>query len=300
MMKNIFIFGSLLMVSLVCQVQADTNSTEAGNEGSALADRLDREEKAAFDKFTITPHRPTYILPFTYNSNTNSAPYEPFTALDPDADKLDDVEAKYQLSFKVPVIMDVFNGRANLWFAYTQVSYWQLYNKDRSSPFRETNYEPEVLLDFQQNRKVMGLNFSHIVLGFTHQSNGRSEPLSRSWNRIYANFILEKNNFVMFIKPWYRLPEDEKDDNNPDIEKYLGNGDFGLVYKRSDYVYSMLLRNNLRSKDNLTSVQLDWSIPVNDRFKILMQYVNGYGDGLVDYNNRNRRIGIGIMITDWL
>ena len=288
------------MVSLVSHAQEETENTGGSEQESALAKRLEREQQVAFDSFVITPHRPNYILPFTYNSNVNSDPYKPLKALDPEVDNIDDIEVKYQLSFKVPLTMGLFNEKADLWFAYTQVAYWQLYNENISAPFRETNYEPELLLDIQQNRKVFGLTLSHIVLAYNHQSNGRSEPLSRSWNRIYANFVFEKNNFIMYLKPWYRRPEDEEDDNNPDIEKYLGYGDYGATYKRKDQVYSILLRNNLRTENNLTSIQLDWSTPINKRLKAVVQYVNGYGDGLVDYKNRNKRIGFGIMLTDWL
>ncbi|MDX2464674.1 MAG: phospholipase A [Porticoccus sp.] len=290
----------LLMLLPVSYAQEGiSNEAEVGGD-SALAKRLKGEEKVALSSFVITPHRPNYILPYTYNSNLNSTPYDAFVALDPDANKIDESELKYQLSFKIPLIMGLFHDKANLWVGYTQVSYWQLYNSDSSSPFRETNYEPEMLLDIRNDYKIFDFTLSHVVLGFNHQSNGRSEPLSRSWNRITANFVFEKNNFVMYLKPWYRLPEDDEDDNNPDIEKYLGYGDYGASYKHNDQVYSILLRNNFRSDDNLTSVQLDWSVPINGRLKFYTQYINGYGDGLVDYNHRNRRIGFGIMLTDWL
>lgn len=289
------------MISLVSYAQdKDIENADASEGESALAKRLKGEEQAAFSAFSITPHRPNYILPFTYNSNVNTEPYKAFTVLDPNADKIDDVEVKYQLSFKIPLAMEVIGENADLWFAYTQVAYWQLYNDDISAPFRETNYEPELLLDLHQSRQLFGLTLSHIVLAFNHQSNGRAEPLSRSWNRIYANFVFERRNFILYLKPWYRLPEDEEDDNNPDIEDYLGYGDYGAAYKWKNQVYSILLRNNLDSDTNRTSVQLDWSIPINKRLKAVVQYVNGYGDGLVDYNNRNKRIGVGIMLTDWL
>ena len=72
-------------------------------------------------------------------------------------------------------------------------------------------------------------------LGFVHQSNGRSQLLSRSWNRIYADFIFEIDDFSFSFKPWYRLPENEKSDpldpvgdDNPDIEEYMGK--FVILY----------------------------------------------------------------------
>lgn len=297
---QLFMLGLLLAASTVSYAQEVLSNTDENEKQSALSKRLEQEQQLAFGSFVITPHRPNYILPFSYNSNVNTDPYKPFAALDPEIENVDEIEVKYQLSFKVPLLMEVFNEKTDLWFAYTQVAYWQLYNSHVSAPFRETNYEPEILLDIQQDQKLFGLTLSHIVLAFNHQSNGRAKPLSKSWNRIYANFVFEKDNFILYLKPWYRLPEDEEDDNNPDIEKYLGYGDYGAVYKLNEQVYSIMLRNNFRTDNNLTSVQLDWSIPISKRLRAVVQYVNGYGDGLVDYNNRNHRIGIGVMLNDWL
>ena len=78
----------------------------------------------------------------------------------------------------------------------------------------------------------------------------RSDLLSRSWNRIYANFQLAKDNFLISIQPWYRLPEDDAGDDNPDIDKFMGYGNYRLTYKNDGHFYSVLLRNNFRSGDN--------------------------------------------------
>jgi phospholipase A1 len=72
-----------------------------------------------------------------------------------------------------------------------------------------------------------------LTLGFNHQSNGRSEPLSRSWNRIVGNVGLERGNFTLLLNTWYRIPEDEEDDDNPDIEDYPGYGESLVDYNHS-------------------------------------------------------------------
>jgi phospholipase A1 len=280
-------------------VASDTSS-ETVVEQSALQRRLAAEKETAGRTWVITPHKQNYILPVTYNSNVNTEPYKALTPLDPDAENIDDIEVKFQISFKVPLMMDLFNDKADLWFGYTQVAYWQLYNPDISAPFRETNYEPELLLDLKTDYNLFGLNNRHIVFGFNHQSNGRNEPLSRSWNRLFVNFVFEKQNFVMFVKPWWRIPEDDEDDNNPDIDDFLGYGELSAFYKRKGQVYGIMLRNNLESSDNLTTVQLDWSLLLGERLKVYIQYFNGFGDGLIDYNHRNKRIGAGLMLTNWL
>lgn len=67
-----------------------------------------------------------------------------------------------------------------------------------------------------------------LVVGVEHQSNGRSGTLSRSWNRVYAELLYENGDWLYFLKPWYRIQEDEKldpslpeGDDNPDIADYI-------------------------------------------------------------------------------
>jgi phospholipase A1 len=250
----------------------------------------------------IRLHRPNYMLPAAYNSSPN-----PDAALDLDPNaKAQNTEAKFQISFKVKLLEDIMGKDMDLWVGYTQLSFWQLYNSAFSSPFRETNYEPELLLNFRTDYDLLGLGLLKgriINLGINHQSNGRSEPLSRSWNRIVANFGFEKGGFNLLLKSWYRIPENAKDDDNPDISKYLGYGEAWGIYYWNNHRFALMLRNNLREGYNRGALQLDWSFPLplikNDRVSGYIQYFNGYGESLLDYNKSVNRIGIGIMLTDW-
>lgn len=236
-----------------------------------------------------------YFMPVTYMEETYPEPFR--DVYGDQVDKIENVEAKFQLSFKVPLWLDIADKNMELWFGYTQLSLWQLYNRQVSSPFRETNYEPELMLVVDTNYRLFGTNNIYTVLGLNHQSNGQSRPLSRSWNRLYAAFLFEHNNMLVYVKPWYRLPQNG-DDDNADISKYLGYGELSLYYRRNKRVTGLKLWNNLRSSSNRTSVQLDWSFPMNSRFKGYIQLFNGYGETLIDYNHRVKRLGIGIMLTD--
>jgi phospholipase A1 len=99
-------------------------------------------------KAYVRLHQPNYLLFARYTTDVNREPYEPlFEAFAEDYD-FEDVEAKFQLSVKGR-LLTTDDRRWGLWFAYTQQSQWQVYSSDISSPFRETNYQPEVFVSFR-------------------------------------------------------------------------------------------------------------------------------------------------------
>ena len=269
---------------------------------TAVDKRVEEEDKSVRNLWTIMPHRPNYILLANHNfSSMNTAPWEEYAGEPVD---LNNTEVKFQISFKFMLWENLFKKRTNgdLFFAYTQLAMWQLYNKDISSPFRDTNYEPEAFLSFDNDWKIFGLRNRFIVMGFSHQSNGREEPLSRSWNRLYGGFVFDKGNFATSLKVWWRIPEDEEDDNNPDIEDYLGNFELRMAYKLTKHSFYMMWRNNLDLDENRGAVELSWSFPLwgTDRIKGYVQYFNGYGQCLLDYNASSSSLGVGFLLTDWL
>ena len=75
--------------------------------------------------------------------------------------------------------------------AVTLQSWWQAYASDISAPFRETNHESEIFATMPINTDLLGLNFREVALGLNHHSNGRTDPLSRSWNRVTSRLIYD-------------------------------------------------------------------------------------------------------------
>lgn len=286
---------------VVDDIAADSRDEDDGVM-AALVQRYTAAEKAVFSfSGSFVGHRPTYILPFTWVDSPNEAPVSPRLGEARYDHSVDNEEAKYQISFKVPLLTGMLDDRTTLWFGYTQKSFWQVYNTDDSAPFRETNYEPEIFLRYQADYDIGPGTLSGVTLGLNHQSNGQSEPRSRSWNRIMASVGYSYGRWLFLVQPWYRLPETESKDDNPDIERFTGHADYLAVYKLTeDRTFSLKFRNNLRSDDNKTSVEFGYSFPMGDTLKGFFQYYNGYGESLIDYNERIQRVGIGIMLNDWL
>jgi phospholipase A1 len=267
-----------------------------------LVNRYVAAEQAIFSfSGSFLTHRPTYILPATWVKDPNGTPTSPSqdpTSYDYTVDR---EEAKYQISFKVPLLTGLLDDRTTLWFGYTQRSFWQVYNTDDSAPFRETNYEPELFLRYQANLDIGGGTLNGVTFGLNHESNGQSDPRSRSWNRLVGSAAYSYGHWLFMVQPWWRIPESSREDDNPDIERYLGHANYYLIRKfGEDRTLSLRLMNNLRSDNNKTSVEIGYSFPMGDTVKGFFQYYNGYGESLIDYNERIQRFGLGIMINDWL
>ncbi len=284
-----------------CKMHLENQKLLESEALSPLEKRIIRESDSLDNPNIITSHKRNYFMPATYVRKMNSEPYEGT----PYAGKLDNLEAKFQLSLKAPVFRSLLTEKDAVYFGFTLQSYWQMYNSEISSPFRETNYQPEIFYGYLNDLKVGEWTNRVNIIGIEHQSNGRIQPMSRSWNRIYAHFVWENDRWVIGFRPWYRIPEDKKDDpgqpdgdDNPDIYKYMGYYEFTTDYKWDSQSFSLMLRNNLTSNGQ-GAVQLEWTFSLGSRFRGYAQYFHGYGESLIDYNHSIERFGIGILLTDF-
>ena len=263
---------------------------------SYLTKLWDLDEEKRGGKYSIRAHRSSYILPISHNNLPNE---DPVQEASPGRD-VQETEVKFQISLKVKLWQDVLRKDIDLWFGYTQQSFWQLYNTADSSPFRETNYEPEFLLNYRTNLDVLGMKWRMVNIGFNHQSNGQSGPLSRSWNRIVGSFGFERDSFTLLLKTWYRIPESSKDDDNPDTDDYFGYGEISGYYFLGEHKLGAMLRNNLQSSDNRGALQLEWCFPLGNTVGGYVQFFTGYGENLLDYNHSVNRISAGFILIDWM
>jgi phospholipase A1/A2 len=229
----------------------------------------------------LTLHKELYLLPFTY-SNLHHGP---------------ETEVVFQLSAK----HDLF--KTSVYVAYTQISYWQAYNADASSPFRDTNFNPEIFYRHRETRVGPGLLGADV--GAEHESNGQRLPLSRSWNLLYVAPWYRGDQWLASVKLRYRLPEDAKTspedplgDDNPEITDYLGHSDIHLYYAFSGgHLLHVLMRGYLGTHRG--NVNLNYSFPLSaetDTY-VVVRLFSGYGASLMDYNKSANLLGVGIMFN---
>lgn len=252
--------------------------------------------------WTARPHNPMYLLPLYVNARPNRSPSTPTQEeVEYSSNEMRVPELKLQVSVKTKVAQDLFDTNADLWFGYTQQSHWQVYNEDNSRPFRETNYEPEVFLTqpvtadlpFDGRLRMLGV-------GAVHHSNGQSDPLSRSWNRLYLMGGAEWGKLTVMPRLWTRINTDStsRKDDNPDIEDYMGYGDIKFLYDL-DNGESIAGTARLNPATGKGAIQLDYVVPFKNNVSGYLQIFHGYGESLIDYNHENTAVGVGVMLTDW-
>ncbi len=231
--------------------------------------------------FDIAPYKMNYLLPMTYDGVSHEG--------------RNHQETKFQLSFQKDLVDNLLGLHESIVLAYTHTAWWQ--TREDSAPFRETNYQPELFIimpHFERESFIKAYQ-----LGILHESNGKDEEKSRSWNRLYVKGFFQAGNLIIAPRIWYRLKEDARSDDNPDIEDYLGYGDIELIYPWKKHTFKFLVRNNLKLEDtNRGAIQADWTFPLwEDNLFGYIQLYSGYSESLIDYNKRSDRIGIGFALS---
>ena len=270
---------------------------------SLLDKRWELSPDSKLGTWNLRAYQPVYLMPTFWTSDKNERPQslnEQNTVPVGKEQNLTSMETKFQLSLKTKAVENLLGDNGDVWLGYTQSSRWQVYNGDESRPFRETNYEPEASLMFRTNYTLMGLHGRLLGVTLNHQSNGRSDPLSRSWNRVIFNLGFEKDNFALMLRPWYRIEEDCSDDNNPEIKNYIGRGDMLAFYRWKEHDFSLMLRHSLKGGDDAHgAAQFDWVFPISGKLRGHFQLFDGYGESLIDYNHRATYVGLGVSLMNW-
>lgn len=224
-------------------------------------------------------HNENYFLPIYYQSNILK-PYKKY-------------EVKFQFSVKMNIFRDLFYG-VGAYFGYTQKSFFQMYSPKISSPFRDSDYMPEIMLYKPLNIPLFGGEIYNVRFGFKHNSNGEmSDERSRGVDMIMAEMMYKINDFKLTLEAWAYIRKDP-----PDIDKYLGYSNLILEYDFLTHnnirlTISNLVQNYAKYKGN---VLLEYKYNFS-RFAIYVQYFYGYADNDLEYNIKKHGIGVGVAVA---
>ncbi|WP_034918652.1 MULTISPECIES: phospholipase A [Erwinia] len=281
--------AAILFPSLVLAKEATVTEIHdrPAVHGSIIANLLEKHD----NPFLLYPYESNYLL-YTDTSNINKKAIDSYSW----ADEARHDEVKFQLSLAFPLWRGILGDNSVLGASYTQGSWWQLSNRGGSSPFRETDYQPQIFLGWATDYSFAGWTLRDVEVGLNHQSNGRSEPTSRSWNRAYARLMAQNGNWMVEAKPWIRFSESANDDDNPDITKYMGYYRLTVGYQLGESVFSV--KSNYNWNSGYGGAELGWSYPMTDHVRFYTQVFSGYGESLIDYNHRQTRVGVGVMLND--
>ncbi len=303
--------GRATQAAAPVDASASPGATVAGRSAPArvAAPAVVRDSPSMIDKgwslhpdsprYDIRFYNPNYLLFGRYTNDVNRAPYQALAQLAGEDVDLDKVEAKFQLSFKAR-LWTTDDRRWSLWAAYTQQNQWQVYNDDISRPFRETNYMPELFVTYAPKLDLGGgFRLGLLNAGFNHQSNGRTDTLSRSWNRLFAEAGIENGNLALFGRLWWRIPESDDKDDNPDITDYYGYGSVSALYRWQGHSFLASARGNVAKGKG--AFEFGWtSPPVFGPLRGYVQVFTGYGESMIDYNWNQTTIGAGVALSDGL
>ncbi len=228
----------------------------------------------------LSLYRANYALPLTWTKQ---------------AEDEGDAEFKFQISLQYQILETPFYA------AYTQEAYFRWLDEDDSRPFREINFIPELWYRFRPGR--LEPDWLGLDIGIEHQSNGESQPESRSWNRAYVRPFLRQGAWSAEIKIWDRFgapdepsgPSNPAGDDNPDIVDFYGHHELRVGYRfdGGDRV-SLLTRSAFG--DGRGALRLDYATPAGGNGHWYVQLFTGYGESLETFRDNRTRIGVGFAL----
>jgi phospholipase A1 len=189
-----------------------------------------------------------------------------------------------------------------LLIAYTQTSFWNLY--ERSQPLYDTNYQPEGYVSLP-----VGDGRAELSAGLRHRSNGRGGAGSRSFQNTFARFSapLESGSGFVALEAW--AVWDKPD--NPDIADYTGYGQVEAYWRRPAPLRSvgrdpsLSVRLPLGGRTFIPAVEVTLAFgmgPAGARSvlspRIALQYYEGYAQNLTDYRDRTSSWRLGIVFAE--
>jgi phospholipase A1 len=175
----------------------------------------------------------------------------------------------------------------------------------RSAPFRATNYNPEAVFVWDDPSGIVGtIKYKVLRLRelrfslYDHNSSGVDSASSRRWERMYVQPEIELGRMITTrVKIWWETPyKDGLSSKNENIEDYLGKGMLTLNVEPHQRFNTEV--NLTRGSEFGTNYGIDVSWrPFELDFFLYLQYYDGYGEELIDYNIETKSLRGGLRFN---
>lgn len=200
---------------------------------------------------------------------------------------------KFQISISQRLTKSTLPFGTYLYLFYTQKCFWNVL--EESLPMTDLNFNPGVGLAkplFVKDRFI-----GKVMMMLEHESNGKNGLDSRSWNKISfsANVMIDPN-FIIHGKFWIPIIDGK---NNKDILDYCGIYQMGMSFTSTNKRFGasvLLVKRRGWELNYNTTVEFNYQITKNSNQYIFLQYYNGYGEGLLEYNQFHSQLRAGIII----
>ena len=200
-------------------------------------------------------------------------------------------DIKFQVSIRQRLLSNVMPFGSFLMLTYTQKSFWNFY--EESHPFADNNYNPGLSLGkpIMVNNQLKGM----ALFAVEHESNGKDSTYSRGHNYFVLTGIYFFNQrFSVQGKLWagFLAPE------NKDLYVYRGNSSIALNYSslNNKFWASVVVNPRKRIGDVNTQVELSLRLGKRTNQYLFLQWYNGYGESLLDYNRYISMLRLGICL----
>lgn len=201
-------------------------------------------------------------------------------------------DVKFQLSIAQRLTKSKLPFDTYLFIQFTQKAFWNVFQK--SLPMRDLNFNPGIGLGHLiiHHNKFIGKGY----LMLEHESNGKDSTASRSWNRVtLATAIVLNKNWEAQFKTWIPIVDGKY---NKDLLKYNGIFQLAANYRTDNKRFNcgVILTKRKTWLSFNTQIELSYKFNNNENQYFFLQYYNGYGENLLDYNKFKSMVRIGFVI----
>ena len=184
-------------------------------------------------------------------------------------------DVKFQLSIAQRLTKSKLPFDTYLFIQYTQKAFWNVFQE--SLPMRDLNFNPGIGLGHLIVHKNKYIGKGYLMV--EHESNGKDSIFSRSWNKItLAAAVLLNKNWEVQFKGWIPIVDGKE---NTDNRRF----NCGVILTKRKTWFSFN-----------TQIELSYKFNNNENQYFFLQYYNGYGENLLEYNQYKSMLRIGFVI----